>query len=123
MKDLHHDSFIARARHDTAFNYITQLGLQMDTIIQFCDNCASQYKSHRPFDELARSALNIICVFFGEKHGKSHCDGFFGRLKSWMTRQIKTGTVIVTDASDFYRCCKNITRCPWHHLARVSTTG
>ena len=37
-KDLHHDSFVARAGHDAAFNYIAQLGLQMDTIIQFCDN-------------------------------------------------------------------------------------
>ena len=80
--------------------------LNLDVVFQFCDNCASQYKSQRPFAELARSSVNITRVFFGEKHGKSHCDGFFGRLKSWMSYKVKTRSVIVTNASDFYRCCK-----------------
>ena len=44
----------------------------MNVVIQFCDNCALQYKSRRPFAELARSPLDIIRVYFGEKHGKSH---------------------------------------------------
>ena len=85
-----HDSFVARAGHEAAFQYLTDLGIPMNLIVQFSDNCISQYKSRRPFAELSRSSLNIIRVFFGEKHGKSHCDGFFGRLKSWMTHRIKS---------------------------------
>ena len=73
MDDLRHDSFVAHAGHDAVFQYLTQLGIPMEMIIQFCDNCSSQHKSRRPF-----CSLNLIRVYFGEKHGKSHCDGFFG---------------------------------------------
>ena len=105
-EDHKHDSFVARAGHDAAFKYLSGLGLQLEEIIQFCDNCASQYKSRKPFIELACSSLNITCVFFGEKHGKSLCNGFFGRLKSWMTHKIKSRQVIINNATDFFRYCK-----------------
>ena len=88
-EDLLHDSFVARAGHDAAFKYLAELGIDMDLIFQFCDNCGAQYKSRRPFAELARSPLEIIRVYFGESHGKSFCDGFFGRLKKWMSTEIK----------------------------------
>ena len=104
--DLNHDSFLARAAHDATFKFLAHLGVPMDVIIQFCDNCAAQYKSRRPFAELARSALNIIRVYFGEKHGKGQCDGFFGRLKAWMTHHIKARKVIINNAHDFFRYCQ-----------------
>ena len=104
--DLHHDSFVAHVGHDSTFRFLAELGLPMDLIIQFCDNCSSQYKSRRPFAELARSPLDIIRVYFGEKHGKSHCDGFFGRLKALMTFKIKSRHVVINSANDFYRCCQ-----------------
>ena len=105
-EDKHHDSFLAHAAHDVAFRYLAQMGLSMDMIIQFCDNCSGQYKSRRSFAELARSPLQIIRVFFGEKHGKSHCDAFFGCLKAWMTHKIKSRQVIITSAHDFFRFCQ-----------------
>ena len=101
-----HDSFVARAGHDAAFKYLAQLNVPMDLIIQFCDNCSSQYKSRRPFVEMARCALNIMRIYFGEKHGKSQCDGFFGCLKSWMTYKIKSRQVVITNATDFFRYCR-----------------
>ena len=104
--DLKHDSFVVCACHDLAFGYLAELKLSMDLIIQFCDNCSSQYKSRRPFAEMARCPLNLIRIFLGEKHGKSQRDGFFGHLKSWMTYRIKTRSVIITNANDFYRSCK-----------------
>ena len=105
--DFRHDSFVAHAGHEASFKYLAESGIPMQTIIQFCDNCASQYKSRRPFAEMAHSSLQIIRVFFGEKHGKSQCDGFFGCLKSWMSYKIKTRKVIVTNARDFFRYCKS----------------
>ena len=104
--DLQHDSFVARAAHEQSFKYLAEKGIPMDVLLQFCDNCTAQYKSQRPFTELAQSPLNIIRVFFGEKHGKSQCDGLFGRLNAWMTFRIKSRHTIVTDAHDFYRYCK-----------------
>ena len=106
-EDPSHDSFVARAAHDAAFRYLAEIGIPLDIILQFCDNCSSQYKSRRPFAEMARCALNIIPVYFGEKHGKSQCDGFFGRLKAWMTHRIKSGKVIINTAHDFFRYCQD----------------
>ena len=104
--DLKHDSFASRAAQNLCFNYLVQCGVPLDLIIQFCDNCAAQYKSRRPFAEIARCALHIIRVYFGEKHGKSHADALFGRLKAWMSYHIKTRKFVVTDAQAFYRYCR-----------------
>ena len=104
--DLQHDSFLARTGHDAAFRYLAEIGVPMNVMFQFCDNCSSQYKSHHPFAELARCPLNVIRVYFDEQHGKSMCDGFFGRLKSWMTYKIKTRKFVNTNAHDFFRSCK-----------------
>ena len=104
--DLQHDSFFTRAAHEQTFKYLADIGVQMNTVIQFSDNCAAQYKSRRPFADLARNPLNITRVYFGERHGKSQCDGFFGRLKAWMTYNIIARNVEVNSASDFFRFCK-----------------
>ena len=88
--DMKHDSFLSRAAMNMTFNYLVQIGIPLDLVIQFCDNCASQYKSRRPFVEIARCALQLIRIYFGEKHGKSYADGLFGRLKSWMSYKIKS---------------------------------
>ena len=83
--DMKHNSFLSRAAQNMTFRYLANLGIPLDLVIQFCDNCAAQYKSHRPFIELAKSPLDIIRVYFGEKHGKSHADGLFGMIKAWMS--------------------------------------
>ena len=101
-----HDSFVARAGHECAFKHLAELDIPMENFFQFCDNCSSQYKSRRPFAEMARCPLDLTRIYFGEKHGKGQCDGFFGRLKAWMTYKIKARHVIITNAHDFFRCCK-----------------
>ena len=111
--DNDHDSFLSRVAQNMTFQYLVNAGVPLDLSIQFCDNCASQYKSRRPFAELARCALAIICVYFGEKHGKSHADALFGRLKSWMSYHIKTRNVIVKNAYDFFTYCKDHFQTPY----------
>ena len=110
--DTHHDSFLVRAVQNLTFRYLVEIGVPLDLIIQFCDNCSSQYKSRRPFAELARLALEIIRVYFGEKHGKSHADALFGRLKAWMSYKIKARHFVVTDAYDFYKYCREFYQTP-----------
>ena len=105
--DLDHDSFVARAAHDAAFKYLAESNIPLDLVLQFCDNCGSQYKSRCPFAELAHSSVNIIRTYFGESHGKGECDGFFGRLKNWMTKQVKTQKVILNSAYDFFIHCRD----------------
>ena len=103
--DTNHDSFLTRAAQNMTFKYLVDIGVPLELIIQFCDNCSSQYKSSRPFAELARCALEIIRIYFGEKHGKSHADALFGRLKAWMSYKIKSRHFVVSDAHDFFKYC------------------
>ena len=104
--DKKHDSFLARAVQRKNFQYLASLGIKIDNVIEFSDNCGQQYKSKRPFAELSKFPVSITRVFFGEKHGKSHADALFGRLKAWMTFNIKSGKFLVRNAKDFYSCCK-----------------
>ena len=115
--DLKHDSFLSRATQNLTFKYLANLGIPLELVIQFCDNCAAQYKSRRPFAELARIAIHIIRVYFGEKHGKSHADALFGRLKAWMTYNIRTRHFVVKNAYDFFKFCRDFyqTPAPNHH--------
>ena len=104
--DLKHDSFLSRAAMNLTLKYLLELGIPLNVVIQFRDNCASQYKSRQPFVEISRCALQLMRCYFGEKHGKSHADGLFGRLKSWMTHKIKSRHFIITSAYDFFKCCR-----------------
>ena len=113
--DLKHDSFLSRATQNLTFKYLVNLGIPLELIIQFCDNCAAQYKSRRPFAELARLALLIIRVYYGEKHGKSHADALFGRLKAWMTYNIRTRHFVVKNAQDFFKFCREYYQTPVLH--------
>ena len=94
------------------FRYLVQAGVPLDLVLQFCDNCAGQYKSRRPFVEISRCALNLIRTYFGEKHGKSHADALFGRLKAWMSYKIKSRHFVVKCAFDFYKFCREYYETP-----------
>ena len=43
--DMKHDGFLARAVMNMCFKYLVQAGVPLKLVIQFCDNCAAQYKS------------------------------------------------------------------------------
>ena len=61
-------------------------------------------------------------MYFGEKHGKSHADGLFGRLKAWMSYQIKSRKVVIKDAHDFFKHCREqyqtpkLDQCQHYHV-------
>ena len=61
---------------------------------------------------MARNALSLIHVYYGEKHGKSHADALFGHLKSWMSYKIKARNFIVKNAHDFYKYCREFCQTP-----------
>ena len=110
--DRQHDSFLARAAMNLTFAYLVEVGVPLDVVLQFCDNCSSQYKSRHPFVEISHCALNLIRTYFREKHGKSHADALFGRLKAWMTYKIKARHFVVRSAHDFYKFCREFYQTP-----------
>ena len=88
------------------FSYLVNAGVPLKLVIQFCDNCAAQYKSRRPFVEISQCALDLIRVYFGEKHGKSHADTLFGRIKARMSFKIKSRQFVIKSAYYFYKFCR-----------------
>ena len=110
--DMKHDSFLARTIMNMTFAYLIKSGVPLQQVIQFCDNCAMQYKSRRPFVEMSRCTLDLIRVYFGEKHGKSHADSLFGHIKAWMSYKIKSRQFMVKSAYDFYKFCREYYQTP-----------
>ena len=54
--------------------------------------------------------------FFGLRHGKGPCDACAGRVKQQIVSLVKTETVIINTAKDFYEACKE-------HLETHNTEG
>ena len=54
--------------------------------------------------------------FFGVHHGKGPCDGSAGRVKQRIVNLVKTETVVINNAHDFYDACKK-------HLETNTTEG
>ena len=54
--------------------------------------------------------------FFGVRHGKGPCDACAGRVKHQIVSLVKTETVIIKNARDFYEACKE-------HLETCNTEG
>ncbi len=66
---------------------------QVKKIIQWSDNCAGQYKSHKAFTDISKSTIPTECHFFGAQHGKGPADAFIGQLKQWIHMAIFTSKV------------------------------
>ena len=54
--------------------------------------------------------------FFAVRHGKGPCDACAGRVKQQTVSVVKTETVIIKTARDFYEACKE-------HLETHNTEG
>ena len=76
--DLCHDKFAVRAFEKQTLDHLKAKGFIPNQIIQFCDNCAGQYKSKGPFQFVSESEIPILRMFFGARHGKGPADGVVG---------------------------------------------
>ena len=76
--DLQHDKFVVRAFEKQTLDHLKAKGKFPMQIIQFCDNCAGQYKSKGPFQFVSESEIPILRMFFGARHGKGPTDGVAG---------------------------------------------
>ena len=112
---MKHDSFFAREAQIKNFEYLARSGVNVVEAFVVSDNCASQFKSRRPFAESTRLRVNITMLYTGEKHGKGMADGMFGRLKRCLDNLVKSGTCVIRNADDvfcalsrFYRTKANV---------------
>ena len=106
-EDLKHDSLAVKTFEDAAENYLRSIGIPVNVIFQWSDNCSNQYKSKYAFDILSTSATPKMRNYYGEKHGKSAVDGIIGRLKMKIDQEIRSGTVTLDTTDDLYNYCIN----------------
>ena len=80
----------------------TARGLEINNIIQWTDDCASQYKSKGPFADVSCAISDFGCTFernfLGSRHGKGPSDGESAVVKSAVTRAVRSGQAIVANA-------------------------
>ena len=96
--DLHHDKFAVKGFERQTLEKLEAKGFVPKQIIQFCDNCAGQYKSKGPFQFLSGSGIPTLSMFFGARHGKGPADGVVGRNKSAAKRAVKARQVVIKNA-------------------------
>ena len=62
--DLRHDKFAVREFEKVSLQKLKDKGFVPEQIIQFCDNCAGQYKSKGPFQFISDSGIPTLRMFF-----------------------------------------------------------
>lgn len=103
--DLKHDKFAVKAFEKRCLQHLKNKGFVPRQIIQFCDNCAGQYKSKGPFQFISAAGIPTIRMFFGARHGKGPADGAVGRIKRGVTLSIKARQTVIRNAEEFYEFC------------------
>ena len=78
--DMDHDTYAVKAFEDKALEHLCEGGMTVMWVIQFIDNCAAQYKSHKPFDILSHRKIPFERHYFGSQHGNGPGDAAIGRV-------------------------------------------
>ena len=92
-EDNTHD-FHAVNHYVKLVNEVIEKDKQFKQRIVFSDGCSSQYKCKGPFAD------------FGSEHGKNECDGETGVLNRAVDRAIIGNKVIINNAKDMFKFCK-----------------
>lgn len=103
--DKKHDKFAVRAFEAVTLERLAKNGFVPKQVIQFCDNCAGQYKSKGPFQFISDAGIPTIRMFFGARHGKGPADGVVGRVKSAVHLAVKGRQVVIRNALEFVKYC------------------
>ena len=72
--DLNHDKHAVKSFESASLQELRTNGFEPTHLLQFCDNCAAQYKSKGPFQYLSTSEIPAIRSYFGPNHGKGLSD-------------------------------------------------
>ena len=105
--DLSHDKFAVKEFERQTLEHLKNKGFVPNQIIQFCDNCAGQYKSKGPFQFISASGIPTLRMIFVARHEKGPADGVVGRIKSAAKRAVKAHRVVIQNAQQFADFCKS----------------
>ena len=79
-----------KAFEEASLDHLKEKGFIPTHIIQFNDNCASQYKGKGTFQFVANSDVPKLKMYFGARHGKGPASGTLGRVKAVAARAVKS---------------------------------
>lgn len=107
--DNTHDTHAVALFADRVFEHLADKAYFFRRIIQWSDNCGSQYKCKNAFRDLhalKKFAPHVERHFFGSRHGKNACDGESAVIKRTVSQAVKDRRVVVQSAADFFAYCK-----------------
>ena len=103
--DKNHDKYVVKTFAQVSLNHLKEKGFIPTHIIQFNDNCSSQYNSKGTFQFISCVDIPLLKMYFGNQHGKGPAVGAVGRVKVAATRPVKARQVIICSAQEFYYFC------------------
>ena len=104
--DLKHDAHLVKRFHHTCVEEIKKQKIPICKIVQFTDQAPSQYKSKTVFCYVTQVDLPTMLNFFSVHHGKGPCDACAGQVKQKIVNLVKSETVVIHTAQDFFKACK-----------------
>jgi hypothetical protein len=105
--DLLHDNHAVETFFQKVREHLINEGVTVRRIIRFTDNCATQYKSCKTFEQLSNEEVPIIFNYSGANHGKADADSVIGRVSQQVTTGAKVGDLVVHDAKTMALFCEH----------------
>lgn len=108
--DLKHDAFAVRYFVSILDGHLTLKYPFITKIIFWSDGCAAQYKSAKPFYNIAKNLFQHRAVewnFFGSRHGKGPSDGESAVVKTFVNRIVQSGVQSIGSAREMFELLSN----------------
>lgn len=105
--DVKHDQNYTHQVQAELSQYLKSIGYRVDVMHEFCDGCASQYKSRHCFGDLSGAPTDfgykqIVRNFFETSHAKGPQDAAGGLLKYQADMAVLRGKYFIQNAADLY---------------------
>jgi hypothetical protein len=108
--DEKHDHHFTHYVQNQIAEYLRSISCDVDVMHEFCDGCASQYKSRHCLGDLSNSFREfgyrkIVRNFFETAHAKGPQDAAGGFLKNQADLAVVRGKTSIQSAKDFFDFC------------------
>ena len=113
--DLKHDAFAVRAFELEAIHVLRDSGVQVNHLLEWCDNCSIEFKSKQPFFLLSCMDIRITRNYWGENHGKGPADAVIGRVSQFLRSAIARGKTSINHGLDMALYLQSMKGTPKHH--------
>lgn len=104
-EDKKHDAKAVAVFQAEAVRILKENNVPVQRIIQFTDNCSSQYKCYLSFSLISKEAIPFERHYFGQQHGKGPADAAIGNLKKSVDLAVRSGRADIHRGVDLFMYC------------------